>query len=338
MAERSHDGQSPANPRAASSDSQPQTNVRPLRLHADPDPLGDLPAGDEFAELDRLYRQALDAVDAVEQELNSAADALYGREPDDVESVTAGEYSEPRGGASAARAGNSVAPLPAPAEGGRSGDAGTPDSPPAEGAAAKPPIPSEVAASSRSETDESSVIAPDAPRHRATIVQVLEAALFVGGTPLTTKKLCALFRGEFDQNFIEASIDALNARYAIERRPYEIRFGEGGYRMVLNETFDDVRSRVFGHGPREVTLSQEALEVLSLVAYRQPIAKEEIESVGREGTAQILRQLLRRELVCLKRDNKHPKRVSYHTTRRFLDVFGLADLSGLPQADELNFK
>ena len=86
--------------------------------------------------------------------------------------------------------------------------------------------------------------------------QVLEAALFVGGTPLTSKKLCALFRSEFDQDFIEALIDSLNCAYALEQRPYEIRFGEGGYRMVLREAYDDVRSRVFGHGPREVTLSQ----------------------------------------------------------------------------------
>ena len=56
---------------------------------------------------------------------------------------------------------------------------------------------------------------------------------------------------------------------------------------------------MFGLGPREVKLSQEALEVLALVAYRQPITTQEIEELGKARPSGVLRQLLRRELIAI---------------------------------------
>jgi segregation and condensation protein B len=108
--------------------------------------------------------------------------------------------------------------------------------------------------------------------------------------------------------------------------------------MVLREEFERIRNRVFGIGPREVKLSQDVLEVLALVAYRQPITPEEIEELGKEKPGPLLRQLLRRELITLERDTENRKRVTYSTSKRFLSLFGLGSLDELPQADELAFK
>lgn len=168
--------------------------------------------------------------------------------------------------------------------------------------------------------------------------QVIEAALFVGCQPLTAKKLCYLLRGDFDLDFIEQTIEQLNHQYLAEERPYEIRLGEGGYRFVLHEEFQRLRNRVYGIGPREVKLSQDVLEVLALVAYRQPVTQADIEGLGKSNPGPSLRQLLRRELISLERDPQDRKNVKYRTTRRFLSVFGLGKLDELPQADELMFK
>lgn len=168
--------------------------------------------------------------------------------------------------------------------------------------------------------------------------QVIEAALFVGGQPLTAKKLCYVLRGDFDLDFIEQTIDELNHQYLEEERPYEIRLGEGGYRFVLHDEFQRLRNRVYGIGPREVKLSQDVLEVLALVAYRQPVTQTGIEELGKGNPGPALRQLLRRELISLERDPQDRKNVKYRTTRRFLSVFGLGKLDELPQADELMFK
>ncbi len=171
---------------------------------------------------------------------------------------------------------------------------------------------------------------------RVTPEQVIEASLFVGGHPLTTKRLCSLLRDEFDRDFVEDAIDRLNRRYVGEHRPYEIRLGEGGYRLVLKYEFEPIRNRVFGLGPKEVKLSQESLEILALVAYRQPLTKQKLEQ-EKANCGAVVRQLLRRELVSLER-GETKQDVTYRTTPRFLEVFGLGSLDELPRAEELDFK
>jgi segregation and condensation protein B len=168
-----------------------------------------------------------------------------------------------------------------------------------------------------------------------TPAQVIEAALFVGGAPLSAKKICSLLRGSFDAAFVEQAIDGLNDQYVSEGRPYEIRLGDGGYRMELRPEYEKLRQRVYGSGPREVKLSQEILEVLSLVAYRQPITQEEIESHGKQNAGNLLRQLLRRDLVAIQRGDGGRKDVRYLTTPRFLNVFGIGSLDELPQPEDL---
>ena len=176
------------------------------------------------------------------------------------------------------------------------------------------------------------------PAARIQPARIIEAALFVGGMPLTIKRLSGVLRDEFDRDFIECCIDELNLQYDDQNRPYEIRLEEGGYRMVLRPEFENVRNKSYGFGPKEVRLSQEALEVLALVAYRQPMTKEQIEKAGKANPNGVLRQLLRREIIGLERNGKSAKDVTYHTTPRFLQIFGLADISELPRSEDLNFK
>ena len=177
-----------------------------------------------------------------------------------------------------------------------------------------------------------------AVRPRVTPGQVIEAALFVGGGPLTTKKLSTLLSGENKKETVEQTLEELNQQYANEDRPYEIALVEGGYRMRLRSDFERIRNKVFGLGPKEVRLSQESLEVLALVAYRQPISRQQIEAAGKENSGGVVRQLLRRELIAIERDEKRRKDIKYKTTSRFLSLFGLGSLDELPQADELSFR
>lgn len=210
-----------------------------------------------------------------------------------------------------------------------------PDSPPAaqaEGtqAASKPPAGVRLAkGTDRPQAggfDENSNVSP---------VQVIEAALFVGGVPLTAKKICSMVRGSFDTAFVEQTLDELNAAYLAQCRPYEIRLGEGGYRLELRAEYDRLRHRVYGSGPREVRLAQDVLEVLALVAYLQPISQKDIESHGKANGGNLLRQLLRRDLISFERGPGGRKDLQYQTTPRFLSVFGLASLEDLPQAEDL---
>ncbi len=168
--------------------------------------------------------------------------------------------------------------------------------------------------------------------------QILEACLFVGGDALTAKKLRGVLRGEFSVEYIERELDELNTLYTSEGRPYEIRHGDGGYRLTLREDFERIRNKAYGLGPKEVRLSQEALEVLAVVAYRQPITAAAIEELGKPGSGAVLRQLLRRELIAVERQPDQPRDVAYLTTPRFLSLFGIRSLDELPRHEQVGYK
>ncbi|MCA9072903.1 MAG: SMC-Scp complex subunit ScpB [Planctomycetaceae bacterium] len=191
-------------------------------------------------------------------------------------------------------------------------------------------------ATEETHTEPDSNSTPSVPRLQP--ARIIEAALFVGGMPLTIKKLSGVLRDEFDRDYIERAIDELNFQYDDQNRPYEIRLEEGGYRMGLRPEYESVRNKSYGFGPKEVRLSQDVLEVLALVAYKQPITKEDIEKAGKSNANGALRQLLRREIIGLERNGKSAKDITYHTTARFLQIFGLADLNELPRSEDLSFK
>lgn len=168
--------------------------------------------------------------------------------------------------------------------------------------------------------------------------QIIEACLFVGGQPLTAKRLLSVLRTDAEVALVERLIDSLNRRYAAENRPYEVRLVEGGYRLTLHEDYDRIRAKVYGQGPKEVRLSQDVLEILAVVAYHQPISQKEIEELGRPQCGPVLRQLLRRELIAVKRHPDRPKDVPYVTTPRFLSLFGIGSLEDLPRPEQLLYK
>lgn len=173
---------------------------------------------------------------------------------------------------------------------------------------------------------------------RLTPRQIIEACLFVGGSPLTSKRLATVLRGEIDGDYVDREINELNRQYAAEGRPYEIRLGDGGYRLSLREEFERIRHKVYGLGPKEVRLSQDALEVLAVVAYHQPVQQAQVEELGKPGCGAVLRQLVRRELIAVERDPAKPREVSYKTTSRFLSLFGISSLDELPRHEQVSYK
>ena len=178
----------------------------------------------------------------------------------------------------------------------------------------------------------------EAARPALTSRQVLEALLFVGGSALTTKRLVEILGDGFTTEQVEGLVEELNAQYAAENRPYSIQWGDSGYQFQLRPEFEKVRHRVYGLGPKEVKLSQEALEVLAFVAYQQPVRKADLEATERKNILGIVRQLIRRELVELRRSDAAPDDPTYHTTSRFLELFSLQSLDDLPFPADFAFK
>ncbi len=160
--------------------------------------------------------------------------------------------------------------------------------------------------------------------------QLIEAMLFVGGHPLTAEVACSAVRGLTAERF-QTAVDALNRRYREQWRPYAIETRDDGFVLAVRPAYRNLRERLFG-GTRETRLSQPALDVLSVVAYRQPVGKAEVDAIRGTDSGAVLRQLVRLGMVAVQhRAESGAREVRYGTTPRFLQVFGLASLDELPR-------
>lgn len=166
---------------------------------------------------------------------------------------------------------------------------------------------------------------------------ILEAMLFVGSPadePLSSKHVADLMRGVQPAE-IDELVRALNHDYASRNCPYRIEAAGAGYRLSLRKKYDRLRDKLRGK-ERRARLSLAAIEVLSAVAYRAPITADEIGRLRGKPSGHLLAQLVRRKLLRIERSGSKPRRTYYHTTPRFLALFGLANLEELPQSRELD--
>jgi segregation and condensation protein B len=164
--------------------------------------------------------------------------------------------------------------------------------------------------------------------------RIVEALLFVGGAPLNPASAAEVVRGLTAEQFTE-TVASLNQDYRRQGRPYLIRLNEQGYVLELRPRYKPVWDKLYGT-MREARLSTAAIDVLALVAYRQPVNKREIDSIRGTESGHLLRQLVRRRLIAIvHRAESNQREVSYGTTERFLELFGLKSLDDLPQTQDL---
>jgi segregation and condensation protein B len=166
------------------------------------------------------------------------------------------------------------------------------------------------------------------------LLRIVEALLFVGGAPLTAARACEAVRGLTPAQFTQL-IDTLNRDYRKQGRPYWIQSQGQGHVLTLRSRYRPVLEKLYGTN-REARLSPAALDVLALVAYRQPATKQEINSLRGAESGALLRQLVRRGLVAVvSRGEAAQREVCYGTTPRFLELFRLRSLDDLPQTQDL---
>jgi segregation and condensation protein B len=159
--------------------------------------------------------------------------------------------------------------------------------------------------------------------------RILEAMLFTGGPPLTYARASESIRS-LNQDQYLAVLAKLNQTYRQQGRPYAIVPRDQGHEMALRPDFRFVQERLTG-GPRATRLSPAAQDTLALVAYRQPISRDDIDALRGADSLSALRQLVRLGLIVLTRGESES---TYSTTSRFLREFGLSSLEDLPRGDE----
>lgn len=159
---------------------------------------------------------------------------------------------------------------------------------------------------------------------------ILEGALLAAGRPLSVDQLGALFDDDHRpaRADIKTNLDTLQEDY--QGRGIELAEVASGYRFQVREAYSSWISKLWEEKPPRY--SRAMLETLSLVAYRQPITRGDIESIrGVAVSSHIMKSLLERDWVRIVGHRDVPGRPAmFATTRAFLDYFNLKNLDELP--------
>jgi segregation and condensation protein B len=180
-------------------------------------------------------------------------------------------------------------------------------------------------------------LADQTPCATLPLQQRVEALLFASERSLSETKMKTVL-GIDSQDAtkqITNAIETLNASYDDTNRAFRIERIAGGYRVMTREELAPLVSRL--HAERQMQkLSQAALETLSILAYRQPVMRAEIEVIRGVACGEVLRGLMERRLVkIVGRAEELGRPMLYGTTKDFLNIFGLASLKDLPEVQGL---
>ncbi len=162
---------------------------------------------------------------------------------------------------------------------------------------------------------------------------IAEALILASPEPIPPARLAKLIP-RCTPSKAQILVDELNAEYVAQQRAFEICEVAGGYQMRTHSEFASYLRQL--RNARPLRLSDAALETLAIVAYRQPVTRAEVENVRGVDAGPVMRNLLERKLVKLAGHREVPGRpMLYATTKRFLELFGLAQLEDLPTLREL---
>jgi len=162
---------------------------------------------------------------------------------------------------------------------------------------------------------------------------IIEALLFAADKPLSSREIHNAFP-EFSPSDITAALNALRADYDQMKRSFTLHEVAQGYQIRTRSDYAPYVLKMLRSSPAR--LSRAAMETLAIVAYKQPIIRQEIERFRGVDVGGILRTLLEKDLIRIVGRKDLPGRpLVYGTTRKFLEVFNLKDLQSLPRLKEI---
>lgn len=162
---------------------------------------------------------------------------------------------------------------------------------------------------------------------------VVEALLFASSKPLTLDNLADA--SGIDKAGLRSILSALQEEYASQNRGFSLGEVAGGYQLRSDPRFSEQIGKLFAARSRR-RMSRSGLESLSIIAYRQPVTKAEIEHIRGVDTGAVLKTLLSQSMIRILGRKEAPGRpILYGTTREFLEYFGLRDIESLPTLEEV---
>ncbi len=165
-------------------------------------------------------------------------------------------------------------------------------------------------------------------------MQIVEAILFASDAPLNAAEI-ARADSSLDEDAVQIALEELRSDYDESERAFELVEIAEGYQVLTRAEFAPYIER-FDTVPRPNRLSGPSLETLSIIAYRQPVGRIEIEYIRGVNSSGVIRTLLDRGLIAVVgRDEGLGRPLLYGTTQRFLEHFGFRSIEDLPRPEEL---
>ena len=162
---------------------------------------------------------------------------------------------------------------------------------------------------------------------------IVEALLFASEKPLTPKDIQAVLTDTKTPD-IASAIRVLKYEYEAMGRSFSLQEVAGGFQFRTRSEFGSYVLKMMQASPTR--LSRATMETLAIVAYKQPIMRQEIERIRGVDVGGILRTLLEKDLIkIMGRENLPGRPLVYGTTKKFLEVFDLKDIDSLPKLKEL---
>jgi len=164
--------------------------------------------------------------------------------------------------------------------------------------------------------------------------QIVEALIFASDEPLSVIQIKSIIE-ETSPGQINKAIEQLNYEYSQSNRSIKIVQVAGGYEMVTHESYSQWIKELFKKRSTS-RLSPAALETLSIIAFKQPIANSDISSIRGVISSGVLKTLLERKLITISGRGYGPGRpLLYKTTKEFLRYFGINSIDELPKPREI---
>lgn len=175
------------------------------------------------------------------------------------------------------------------------------------------------------------------------LIPHIEALIFASDKPLTSAEITELINSAFgfmENKVTEAQIDTalegIVEKYDSEFYPFTIRQSGGGWQFLTKKEYHKTVAQLNGEKFLK-KLSSAALETLSIIAYKQPVTKGEVEQIRGVSADYAIQKLLEKELIVIAGRNElapgHP--LVYTTSKSFMDYFGLNSAADLPKIREV---
>ena len=167
---------------------------------------------------------------------------------------------------------------------------------------------------------------------REEIKAIIENILLAADQPVSEAQFKNLFGDEVEKVSFKSVLEELMDEY--NSRNLQILQVAEGYQLCTRHDYSNW-VRKFLKFDKTRKLSQPSLDTLSIIAYKQPLTKAEVEEIRGVDSSGVVRTLLEKKIISPGGRKKVPGRpIMYRTTRKFLEYFGLKDLSDLPTLED----